>query len=71
MGFVPSEVRERAGLVEGTTLMLIETPSWIVIMTRRQLLDRVRDELAGIDLVGDLLAERGAASPCLADATGT
>lgn len=34
---VPAEVRERAGLVEGTTLVLIETPSGIVMMTRRQL----------------------------------
>jgi hypothetical protein len=31
-------------------------------MTRRQLRDRVRDELTGLDLVGDLLAERRAAA---------
>ena len=57
---VPAEVRERAGLVEGTTLVLFETPSGIVLMTRAQLRDRVRDELSGLDLVGDLLAERRA-----------
>lgn len=57
---VPAEVRERAGLVEGTTLVLLETPSGIVMMTRGQLRDRVRDELAGLDLVGELLAERRA-----------
>lgn len=57
---VPAEVRERAGLVEGTTLVLLETPSGIVMMTRGQLRDRVRNELAGLDLVGDLLAERRA-----------
>jgi bifunctional DNA-binding transcriptional regulator/antitoxin component of YhaV-PrlF toxin-antitoxin module len=57
---VPAEVRERSGLVEGTTLVLLETPSGIVMMTRGQLRDRVRDELAGLDLVGELLAERRA-----------
>jgi AbrB family looped-hinge helix DNA binding protein len=55
---VPAEVRERAGLAEGTTLVLLETPAGLVLMTRAQLRDRVRDELAGLDLVGDLLADR-------------
>ena len=55
---VPAEVRQRAGLVEGTTLVLLETPSGIVLMTQRQLRDRVREELSGLDLVGGLLAER-------------
>ena len=59
---VPAEVRERAGLVEGTTLVLLETPSGIVLLTRGQLRDRVRDELSGLDLVGELLAERRAAA---------
>jgi len=55
---VPAEVRERAGLVEGTTLVLLETPSGIVLMTQRQLRDRVQQELSGLDLVGELLGER-------------
>jgi AbrB family looped-hinge helix DNA binding protein len=55
---VPADVRERAGLVEGTTLVLFETPSGIVLMTQRQLRDRIREELSGLDLVGELLAER-------------
>jgi len=55
---VPAEVRERVGLVEGSTLVLLETPSGIVLMTQRQLRDRVRAELSGLDLVGELLAER-------------
>lgn len=38
--------------------MLLETPDGIVLMTRRQLLDRVRGELRGSDLLGDLLADR-------------
>jgi len=55
---VPAEVRERAGLVEGTPLVLLETPTGLVLMTHEQLRERVGDELAGIDLVADLLADR-------------
>lgn len=59
---VPAEVRERAGLAEGTSLILLETPTGIVLLTREQLRARVRDELAGLDLVTDLLADRRAAA---------
>jgi AbrB family looped-hinge helix DNA binding protein len=59
---VPAGVRERAGLVEGSTLVLLETPSGIVLMTQRQLRNRVRDELSGLDLVGELLTERRSAA---------
>jgi len=55
---VPAQVRERAGLVAGTPLILLEVPDGLVLLTRRQLRDRVRAELAGLDLVGELLAER-------------
>lgn len=55
---VPAEVRARAGLVEGTPLILLESPEGIVLLTRSQLRARVRDELAGLDLVGELLADR-------------
>ncbi|MGV3758972.1 MAG: AbrB/MazE/SpoVT family DNA-binding domain-containing protein [Actinomycetota bacterium] len=55
---VPAEVRERAGLVEGTTLVLLDTPAGIVLLTREQLRERVREELAGLDLVTELLADR-------------
>lgn len=59
---VPAEVRERAGLAPGTSLILLETPSGIVLLTRDQLRDRVRAELSGLDLVGELLTERRAAA---------
>lgn len=59
---MPSEVRERAGLSEGTPLVLLETPGGLVLMTREQLRDRVRAELDGLDLVSDLLADRRRAS---------
>lgn len=55
---VPAEIRERTGLVEGTRLVLFETPDGLVLLTRDQLRTRVRDELAGLDLVTELLADR-------------
>lgn len=55
---VPAEVRERAGIAEGTVLVLLETPGGLVLLTRDQLRKRVRADLAGLDLVTDLLADR-------------
>jgi hypothetical protein len=51
-------VRRRAGLDEGTPLILLETAGGLVLLTRDQVRARVRDELAGTDLVAQLLAER-------------
>lgn len=59
---VPADVRERAGIGEGTTLVLLETPSGLVLLTREQLRQRVRDDLSGLDLVNELLASRRAAA---------
>lgn len=59
---IPAEVRDRSGLVEGTPLVLIDALDGFVLLTRAQLLRRVRADLAGLDLVGDLLAERRDAS---------
>ena len=55
---MPAEVRTEAGLVEGTALVLLSTPGGLVLLTREQLLTRVRGELEGLDLVAELLAER-------------
>lgn len=55
---VPAPVRQREGLRSGTTLVLLTTPEGMVLMTREQLRKRVANELAGLDLVGALLAER-------------
>ena len=55
---VPADVRERAGLSEGTPLVLLETPEGLVLLTRAQLRTRVRSELEGLDLVADLLVDR-------------
>ena len=57
---IPAEVRERAGLSEGTPVVLFEMPAGLVLLTRAQLRDRVRSDLTGIDLVGELLADRRA-----------
>lgn len=59
---VPAEIRERAGLAEGSVLILLEAPDGLVLLTREQLKARVRSELAGADLVTELLAERRAAA---------
>ena len=55
---IPAAVRDRAGLGSGTVLCLFETPGGLVLLKRDQLRDRVRADLAGLDLVSELLAER-------------
>ena len=55
---VPSELRTRAGLLPGTPVTLIESPDGIVLLTREQLKRLVRRDLAGSDLVAELVAER-------------
>ncbi len=59
---IPAELRERAGLAEGVPLTLLEAPHGLVLLTRAQLQELVRADLAGLDLVGELLAERRAES---------
>lgn len=56
---IPADLRERTGLTEGTALVF-ETPTGLVLLTRPQLQELVRADLAGLDLVGELLAERRA-----------
>lgn len=55
---IPAELRSRLGLTEGTALVLLETPGGVVMMSREQLKSRVRSELSGLDLVGELLGDR-------------
>ena len=55
---IPAEVRERASLEKGTVLCLLETAGGLVLMNREQLRNRVRADLAGLDLVGELLSQR-------------
>ncbi len=39
---------------------MLEAPGGVALLTRTQLRDRVRTDLTGLDLVGDLLADRRA-----------
>jgi AbrB family looped-hinge helix DNA binding protein len=59
---IPSDLRDRAGLAEGTKLVLLESPGGLVLLTRSQLRELVRADLAGLDLLGELLADRRAES---------
>ena len=43
---IPIALRERAGLAEGTPLVLLETPRGIVLLTRLQLQEVVQADLA-------------------------
>lgn len=45
---------------EGSVLVFVETHRGIVLLSRKQLRDLVREDLAGADLVAQLLAERRA-----------
>lgn len=55
---VPSDVRMRAGLAAGTPMVLVESPDGLVLLTRDQLKQRVRRNLAGLELVEHLLSGR-------------
>jgi AbrB family looped-hinge helix DNA binding protein len=55
---VPAEMRESLGLHAGRVLVLIESPSGVVLLTRDQLKDRVRSEMEGLNLVDELLEDR-------------
>ncbi len=55
---IPQAVRDRMGLTPGTVVLLTETSEGLLLSTREQLKERVRRDLAGLDLVGDLLADR-------------
>ena len=56
---IPSPLRAAGELAPGTELTLIDTGSGLVLLTREQLLTRIRHDLADTgDLVGELLEER-------------
>ena len=55
---IPAELRAKAGLTEGTPVVLIATPGGVLLVSREQLKSLVREDLAGLDLVRELLADR-------------
>lgn len=59
---LPTAIRARRDWGEGTTLVAIETPTGVVLTSRADAERLLRDQLAGVDVVGELLAERRAAA---------
>jgi len=55
---IPAELRAQAGLAEGTPVVLIAAPGGVLLVSREQLKSLVREDLAGLDLVRELLADR-------------
>ena len=55
---VPAEVRERLRLRPGSALVMLDTPQGVVLATRAQVKQLVRERLKGPSLVAELLAER-------------
>lgn len=62
---MPIEIRERFGWSEGTTLIALEgadDEDGLLILSQEAALAAIRSQLAGHDVVSDLLAERRAAA---------
>jgi len=55
---IPAELRSQIGLTEGMPIVLIATPGGVLLVSRDQLKSLVRADLAGFDLVGELIADR-------------
>ena len=55
---IPAEMREKYGMRSGTPVALIECEQGLVLITREELLRRVRDDYSGLDLVDSLIADR-------------
>ena len=55
---VPAELRDRLHWTTGSPLLLIETPHGVIMATRDQVKQLVREGLQGLDLVEELLADR-------------
>lgn len=59
---LPSRLRQNRGWPEGATLVAIETATGVVVASRDELESIVAKQLAGIDLVAQLLEERRASA---------
>jgi len=55
---IPAELRDRLRLHPGSPLIMFDTPQGIVMATRDQAKQLVRDKLRGLDLVTELLDDR-------------
>jgi bifunctional DNA-binding transcriptional regulator/antitoxin component of YhaV-PrlF toxin-antitoxin module len=57
---IPADVRSSAKLEAGTPLILVDSPSGLLLLTRAQARALIKAQLSGKDLVAELLAERRA-----------
>ncbi len=55
---LPAGLRQRRNWTEGTTLVAIETEHGVVLTEQDELEKLVRDQLAGKDVVKELIEER-------------
>jgi len=55
---VPADLRAHLGLDEGAAVILVETSGGVVLMTRDQARQSIVRQLAGADLVSQLLEDR-------------
>ena len=55
---LPAAIRERQGWVVGTELVAVEGPTGVALVDREQLKATLRTQLAGGDVVAELLADR-------------
>ncbi|WP_415080086.1 AbrB/MazE/SpoVT family DNA-binding domain-containing protein [Microbacterium sp.] len=55
---VPAPLRERQRWEQGTPLLFIETERGVLLVTREQAKQLVREQLSGDSLVDELIAER-------------
>ena len=59
---LPQVLRERLHRERGTSLLFLETEHGVLLTTRAQAKDRLREQLQGDNLVAQLLDERRAAA---------
>ncbi len=55
---VPAKLRKRTGFREGDVLVFVETSYGLLLLTREEAKDLVRNDLRDQDLVGELLMQR-------------
>jgi bifunctional DNA-binding transcriptional regulator/antitoxin component of YhaV-PrlF toxin-antitoxin module len=55
---IPAELRQRKHWTEGTILVAVETEHGVILTGRSELEDIVRRQLAGTDVVAELIEER-------------
>lgn len=59
---IPADLRDRLHLTAGATLLVVETRRGVLLLTREQARELVREDLDGIDPLGELLSDRRAAA---------